>query len=130
MVFAPAALLRAFIATGRELLPVIVNLFLRLALDLERDGLSEGNLRTAIKGGKRLPIQFNGYGHDRTHWFAVDLLPRFPRASHIHNLGMFEDRGIKRDYLCGVILKPQTGGIFCMTAIVLLRSSLFLSLQR
>ena len=39
------------------LLPVIVHFCLRLAMDLERNGLVEPEHRAAVEGGKRLPIQ-------------------------------------------------------------------------
>src|SRR3954468_22126952 len=50
-VLEPAALLGRGVAAGPELLPVAVDLVLRGARDLERDGLVELEDRPAVEGG-------------------------------------------------------------------------------
>lgn len=56
LVFEPAALLRFFIAARAELLPVIINFFLRLTIDLQRDGFVEFEDGATIQRGEGLPV--------------------------------------------------------------------------
>jgi hypothetical protein len=52
------ALLGLCISAFREFLPIIVHFFLRLATDLERDGLVECEHRATVERGKGLPLEF------------------------------------------------------------------------
>jgi hypothetical protein len=52
------ALLGLCISAFREFLPIIVHFFLRLATDLERDGLVECEHQATVERGKGLPLEF------------------------------------------------------------------------
>jgi hypothetical protein len=57
LILQPTALLRLRIAAIRQLLPVVIHLLLRRALDLERDGLVELENRAAVERGEWLSVQ-------------------------------------------------------------------------
>src|SRR4029079_17019736 len=57
LVLEPAALLRVLVAAGAELLPVLVDLRLRVAVHLEGDGFVELEERTAVERGERLAVE-------------------------------------------------------------------------
>src|SRR5262245_54447090 len=56
-VLEPATLLRVFVAAFRQLVPVVVELFLRIAEHLERDRFIEFEDRTAVEAGERLSVE-------------------------------------------------------------------------
>ena len=62
-VLEPAA--RALLAALRELAPVLVDLVLRLAADLERDRLAEREVGAAVEGDELLAVELELDGHDR-----------------------------------------------------------------
>ena len=100
------------IAAGGELLPVVVHFFLRLAIDLKRDGLVELEDRAAVERGECLPVQLEGHGHDRSGRLAVDLPPGFAVARDVPDLRVLEDADIERGGLLGLIVEPQDRGRF------------------
>ena len=63
LVLQPAAL--AVLAAVAELVPVVVDLVLVGAADLERDRLVEGELRAAVDDGERLPVELEAHGEHR-----------------------------------------------------------------
>jgi len=55
-VFQPAALLRVLVPAFGKLAPIVIDLFLGLAIDLKRNRLVEFEHRPAIERGKRLAV--------------------------------------------------------------------------
>src|SRR3569832_1213269 len=74
-VFQPAALLRLLVAVFRESVPVIVELFLRLAMHLERDGLVELEYRTAVQRDELLTNQNENNEQDLARRLSMDFEP-------------------------------------------------------
>src|SRR6266496_5206922 len=66
-VLEPAAL--AFCAALRsELLPEIIHFFLHLAVDHERYGFREFEVRAAVQSDELLSLEFEFHSHDRSLW--------------------------------------------------------------
>src|SRR3954447_17989250 len=61
-VLAPAA--RTLLASVGELLPVVVDLLLAGAVDLQGDGLGEAELVAAVDGDDAMPVELELHGHD------------------------------------------------------------------
>src|SRR5262249_9063270 len=78
LVLGPAALRGGGTAAGAELVPVVVDLGLRRAVDLERDRLVEREDGTAVERGERLAGQLEGHHHHAARRTAVDLVPGLP----------------------------------------------------
>src|SRR2546422_8170032 len=101
LVLEPAAHL--LLSAGGELLPLLVDLFLGLAIHDERYGLRELELRPAVQGDKFLPVQLEHRGHDRS------LRPG-PRVSVADDLSLFrilENGDIEIHRLLGPAVEPQ-----------------------
>ena len=91
-------------AVSGEFLPVIIDLLLRLAVDHERDGFGELELRPAVQGGELLAIQLERNRHHLAFLFGKffagvmrDLL----------DLRILEHRDVE---ICGffrLIIEPQ-----------------------
>src|SRR5438874_423847 len=99
----PAAL-HFLAAAGYELLPIIIDLLLRLAVDHERDRCGELELRPAVQGYELLSIQLERHRHHRA------LLPRrlFPGVmSHCLDLRILEHGDIELHRLLSLIIEPQ-----------------------
>ncbi len=105
-VFEPAALLRPFITTFRELLPVIVHFLLRLTAHLKRDCLVEFEHRAAIERGKRLSIEFKGHGQHASRRSSVDFVSGFSVPTDASDLRVTKDRGVELLRLFGMIINP------------------------
>src|SRR5262249_44248493 len=109
LVLEPAAgALRA--AAGDELAPVIVHLLLVLAVDLERDGLAELEVRAAVEGHEPLALDLELHGHDRSSRPAVDLEALLAVAADAEDLGVLEDGHVELRGLLGLAVEPQAGG--------------------
>src|SRR3569832_2672424 len=94
IVFQPAALLRLLVADYRESVPVIVDLLLRLAMHLERDGLVELEYRTAVQRDELLSFQLEFGGHDLACRLCMDLEPFGSIAGDVSQSRMLEDGDI------------------------------------
>src|SRR5574341_736663 len=93
-VLQPAA--GTFLSTlGGELAPEIIDLFLRLAGNLEGDRLVESELRAAVERDEFLPLELEGDHHDRARLLAMDLLPCVHVAADLVDLRVLEDRAIE-----------------------------------
>jgi hypothetical protein len=108
-VFEPRALLRVGIAAFRELVPVVIDLGLRLAADLKRDGCGEFELRSAVQRGEGLPFQFEGDGHRRPRLFAVNLFSGFAVAADVRDARVVENRNVEIRCLLALIIEPEAG---------------------
>src|SRR5437773_7155406 len=100
----PAALDFLAAAAGYELLPVIIDLLLPLAVDHERDRCGELELRPAVQGYELLSIQLERHRHHRT------LLPRRFLSgvmSHCLDLRILEHGDVKLHRLLSLIIEPQ-----------------------
>src|SRR5688500_18923383 len=70
LVFQPSALLRVLVPAGRELLPVAIDLFLRVTHDLERNRFAELELWSTVQRGDCAARDIEVHGHDAS-WFAT-----------------------------------------------------------
>ena len=82
LVFQPAALLRLRVATGSELLPVVVDLLLGLAVNLDRDRLVELEQWTSIERGESQAVELEVHRHHRAGGALVDLEAGFAVAGN------------------------------------------------
>src|SRR5207247_2157378 len=99
----PAAL-HFLAAAGYELLPIIIDLLLRLAVDHERDRRGELELRPAVQGYELLSIQLERNRHHGP------LLPRrfLPGVmGHCLDLRIFKHGDIKLRCFLRLIIEPQ-----------------------
>src|SRR5262249_3453321 len=103
-VLQPAALDLA--AARGQLVPVVVDLGLVLAVDHERDGLGETVHRPAVQGREGLAVELESHRHDaalRTRAAVAvagnGLDPRVP-----------EDRDVEIGRLLGLAVEPQEWG--------------------
>src|SRR5437773_6807282 len=106
LVLEPAAHL--LLSAGGELLPLLVDLFLGLAIHDERYGLRDLEPRPAVQGDEFLPVQLEHRGHDRA------LRPR-SRVSVADDLSLFripENGDIEIHRLLGPAVEPQEWGDF------------------
>src|SRR4029079_11047930 len=94
-VFKPSASLRFGIAAGGKLFPVVIDLVLRVAHDLEGNGFADFEHWSTVKGGKRLAIDFKSGDHDRTGGLAVMFLADSAIALDLCDLGVLENRDVK-----------------------------------
>src|SRR6185436_9260388 len=108
-VFEPTAYLCARIAAGRELGPVVVDLALVLAIDLERDGLVELEIRTAVECGEWLSIESELDCHHRSGWFVVLLVPGFAVVRDFADARVLEDAGVVARGVLGLCVEPEAG---------------------
>ena len=104
-VLQPAA--RALFATLGEPGPVVIDLVLRLAMHLERDGLVELELRSAVQAHEALPFDLELDGHDRARLAPVDLMPLLAVAADPQDPGVPEDGHIGVRRLLGLGVEPQ-----------------------
>src|SRR6266540_3482745 len=109
-VLEPAALLSAWISAFGQLLPVVVNFFLRLAIDLKRNGLVELEDRAPVQGREGLPLELESHGHYRARRPAVDLATSLRMTADGPNLRILEYRCVIPRGFFGLIVKPQTRG--------------------
>ena len=61
-VLQPATLLRLLVTADGQLGPEAVNLVLRIAHHLQRDGLAEFEVRPTVERGERLPFELESHG--------------------------------------------------------------------
>src|SRR5688572_28240768 len=92
-VLEPAALLRLLVSAFRELLPVVVDLFLCLARDLEGDRLVESERRAAVECGKQAPVEFKCHGQNSSRRLSVDYMPCFAIPGSADEPGVLKDSG-------------------------------------
>jgi hypothetical protein len=88
----------------------MIDLYLRLAIDLKRNGFVEFEHGAAIEGSKRLPVEFEGNGHYRSRGLTMMLISRFSIAGYVNDLRIWKNAGIKRNCLFCLIIEPQTWG--------------------
>ncbi|MNN52235.1 hypothetical protein D3C81_1669210 [compost metagenome] len=91
LVFQPAALLGFDGATLGQIAPEMVDLFLILAIDLERDRLAEFEHRPTVKAGEGLAIEFETDGHHRTFRFAMKFLTELAVVGQAGDFRVIED---------------------------------------
>src|SRR5438046_6531461 len=99
----PAAL-HFLAAAGYELLPIIIDLLLRLAVDHERDRGGELELRTAVQGHELLSIQLERHRHHRA-LLSRRFLPGV--MGHCLDLRILKHGDIKLRRLLSLIIEPQ-----------------------
>src|SRR5581483_1094334 len=89
-----------------------VCVLLCLAMHLKRNGFVEFEHRPAVQCGKRLTVDLEFNGHDRTFGPAVDLLAFLSVAADSSDPGIPEDRRVEPGGLFGLIVEPQARGDF------------------
>ncbi|MNZ98517.1 hypothetical protein D3C78_1178010 [compost metagenome] len=99
-------------AAGRQVAPVMVDLFLVQAIDLKRNRLTELEQRPAIEAGETLPVELEADGHDRTLGPAVELESGVAVMGDGSDFRVVEDRAIELRRLFGLIVEPQAGREF------------------
>src|SRR5262245_46905406 len=104
-VLEPAA--RMLLAALGEPVPEIIDLRLVLAIDLERDGLVEGELRSAIEGREFLSRDLEVDPHHRGRLLAVNVLALVWIACDPDDLLVLEHRDVERRGLLGLSVEPQ-----------------------
>ena len=97
-----------FITALGELLPVVVHFSLRVAHDLQRDGLVEFEHRAAVERGEGLPAELEFHGHDHSRGSFVDFVARFSVPHGVDDPGIVEDGGVELRRLFGLCVEPQT----------------------
>src|SRR4030095_5899417 len=101
LVLEPAAL--HLLAAFRELAPVVIDLFLVLAVDDERNGLRELELRTSVQRNELLAVELEVDDHDR----ALGSRPGLAVPADALDLRVLEDGGVELRRLLGVVVEPQ-----------------------
>src|SRR6476620_9657852 len=90
LVLQPAALLRPRVSAAGELVPVVVDLLLRFAVDLQRHCFVERENGSPVESRERLAVELEAYRHDGTGWPVMDLLSRFSGSSDADDPGVLE----------------------------------------
>jgi tetratricopeptide (TPR) repeat protein len=109
LVLQPTALLGGFVPTGRQLVPEVIELLLRLAVHLKRDRLVEFELRPAIERCKRLTIELEFHGHHRTGRATVYFLSPPSHSARSSRFSNCEYVGVEPRRFFGPIIEPQAG---------------------
>src|SRR4029450_10151075 len=107
LVLEPAALLRLVVASGGELVPVVVDLFLAFAGDLQGDGLVELEYRASVERGEGLALELERHGQHGAGLSPMDFLPRFAVPSDSNNLRILEDAGVEIGGIFGLAVEPE-----------------------
>src|SRR5262245_37408272 len=81
---------RRFLSALGKFAPEIVDLFLRLTVDLERYRLVELEMRTAIKSEEFLPFDFELHGHDRSRFPSMNLISFLAVAADLSDPGILK----------------------------------------
>src|SRR5206468_91323 len=102
LVLEPAAL-ALFSPAGCELVPVLIDLLLRLTVHHEREGLAELEQRAAVQRRELLALELEVHDHHG----AFGPRSRVAVAAHGENLGILEDRYIELRRLFGVAVEPE-----------------------
>src|SRR5471032_3303330 len=111
-VLQPAALLRRRVAALGQTIPVMVDLVLRLAIDLERDGRRELEFRPGVERRERLPVERKRNGQHAGRPLEVALGVLLAVARHLAYPGRGEDVRIKLHRRLGLAVEPQAGRDF------------------
>src|SRR6185436_6101213 len=90
--------------------PEIIHLFLRIAIDLERDGLVEFENRAPVESSEGVSIELELHDHHRPCRLAVDLLPGIWITGDLADLRILEDGGVELGSLFGLGVEPQARG--------------------
>jgi len=103
LVLQPAA--RTFLAAiGSQLAPIVVDLVLRLAHDLERDRLAELELRAAVEAKEFLPFEFE---LNRHHGARLPAKAFLAIAGGAKDARVLEDRHVEIGGRLGFLVEPQ-----------------------
>src|SRR5262249_4027918 len=86
-----------------QLVPVVVDFLLRVAIDYERDRLGEFELRPAVESGVGLALDLEGRRHDGAFGqrHAVSI------AGNRAHLRILEYRDVELRGLFGLVVKPE-----------------------
>src|ERR1043166_467841 len=109
LVFEPAALLRVRVAARAQFAPVIIDLLLFVANDLERDGLIESKLRTAVQRDEVRAERVELDGQNAAFGLVVDFKTLFSIARDVADFAVPKNGGIKFGGFFGLIVEPQAG---------------------
>src|SRR5919205_3191960 len=104
LVLQPAAL--AGLAAFRQLLPQLIDFFLRFAVDGKRNGLGELEIGAAIDCLELLSVEPEGDSQNSS-W---NSRPGFGVTLDVKNLGVLEDRDVEVNGLFGAVIEPQARG--------------------
>ena len=95
-----------FLPAVGQPLPVVVDLVLLLAVDLERDGLAERELGAAVDADEPLSVELELHGHDR----ARLARPGLGVVGDADDARVLEDGGVEVRGLLGLGVEPQARG--------------------
>jgi len=112
LIFDPAALLGAGIAADGEFFPVVIDLLLIFALDLEGDGFAEFEDRAAVECGEGLAFEFKGHGHHRTWRAAMDFLAGLAITRDFGDFRILKNPDVKPGGVFALMIEPEAGSDF------------------
>jgi amino acid efflux transporter len=92
-----------FASVGRQAIPVVVHLILRLDVDVQGYRVRERMRRTAVDGHKPLAGELEGPADDG----ATRQRRPLAGAHHVADLGVREDLGVEAHRLLEVVVEPQ-----------------------
>jgi hypothetical protein len=95
-----------------ELLPEIIELFLRVAIHLKRDRFVKLEVRPAVQRRQRVSMEFERHPHHGAPFAPVNFLPDFPVPRDLRDLRVLENRGIKLRSFFSVAVEPKTRSHF------------------
>src|SRR5471032_3666664 len=87
----------------------MVDLFLSLAIDLERNRFVELEHRAAIEPGEALAIEFETHSQHRAFGATVVLETSLAVMGDGGDFGVIEDRAIEFGSRFGLIIEPEAG---------------------
>lgn len=108
LVLQPTTLLRFFISASREFSPVVIYFLLRVAENLERNGLCKFEKGTAVQRREGMTVEHEVDHHHGPRRSAVDFFSLFAVTDDSHDLRIFEDLRIIFCRRFGLIVEPQT----------------------
>ncbi|MCY1373054.1 hypothetical protein D9M69_603040 [compost metagenome] len=103
-------MLGVVVTAGRKPVPVVVQLVLGLAVDLEGHRLVEGEDRSAVEGGEALAVQLETDGQYRARFLAMDFLARLAITADEGDLRVGEDADVEIGGGLGLVVEPQARG--------------------
>src|SRR3546814_17353291 len=91
-------------------MPVMIDLGLRLAVDLQRHRLAEPELRSAIERRERKAVEFEFDRQHGTGCVSVNLPAGLAVVRDRIDLRVRENAGVERCGALGLYVEPQAGG--------------------
>src|SRR6266550_4750429 len=106
LVFKPAAS-RLLPAIASQLLPKVVDLFLRPAVDDEGYGFCKFEMRAGVDGHKVLPLELKLCSHHRTFWSSRSFGACLVISGNFLDPRILKNRDVKIHRLFSIVIEPQ-----------------------